>query len=310
MDLITQVAASRATVLITGESGTGKELVAKTIHATSPRADRPFVPVNTGSMPVDLLESTLFGHVKGAFTSAIASKRGLFEVANQGTIFFDEIGTVGVETQAKLLRVIQEREFMRLGGTENIKVDVRILAATNSDLRKMVVEGKFREDLFYRLNVITLTLPPLRDRKEDIPQLSDHFLRKFCAENGRAASQFTPEALRLMMDYSWPGNVRELENAVERAVVLSSGPSLGADLLPEQLFQSTSAETASFPVENFNGQSLFEIVEGCERRIILDMLARTNWSQTEAAERFKVPLSTLNQKIKRLQIDVKHRRDV
>ena len=158
MDLITQVAASRATVLITGESGTGKELVAKTIHATSPRADRPFVPVNTGSMPVDLLESTLFGHVKGAFTSAIATKRGLFEVANQGTIFFDEIGTVGVETQAKLLRVIQEREFMRLGGTETIKVDVRILAATNADLRKMVVDGRFREDLFYRLNVITISL--------------------------------------------------------------------------------------------------------------------------------------------------------
>ncbi len=179
MDVITQVAASRATVLITGESGTGKELVAKTVHATSPRADRPFVPVNTGSMPVDLLESILFGHVKGAFTSASATKRGLFEVANQGTIFFDEIGTVGVETQAKLLRVIQEREFMRLGGTENIKVDVRILAATNADLRKMVMEGKFREDLFYRLNVITLTLPPLRDRSEDVPMLAEHFLKKF-----------------------------------------------------------------------------------------------------------------------------------
>ena len=179
-DLITQVAPSRATVLITGESGTGKELVAKTIHATSPRADRPFVPVNTGSMPVDLLESTLFGHVKGAFTSAIATKRGLFEVADQGTIFFDEIGTIGVETQAKLLRVIQEREFMRLGGTETIKVDVRILAATNADLRRLVQEDKFREDLFYRLNVITIPLPPLRDRKEDIPLLLDHFLEKFC----------------------------------------------------------------------------------------------------------------------------------
>jgi transcriptional regulator with GAF, ATPase, and Fis domain len=305
------VAASRATVLITGESGTGKELVAKTIHATSPRADRPFVPVNTGSMPVDLLESTLFGHVKGAFTSAIATKRGLFEVANQGTIFFDEIGTVGVETQTKLLRVIQEREFMRLGGTENIKVDVRILAATNADLRKMVVEGKFREDLFYRLNVITLTLPPLRDRREDVPQLADHFLRKFCAENSRDGLTFTPEALKIMMDYSWPGNVRELENAVERAVVLSSGDSLGVDLLPEQLFQNTAREAGgAFPMENMDGLSLFEIMESCERRVILDMLARTNWSQTDAAERFKIPLSTLNQKIKRLQIDVKHRREV
>ncbi|HET7099732.1 MAG TPA: sigma-54 dependent transcriptional regulator, partial [Terriglobia bacterium] len=218
-DLITQVAASRATLLITGESGTGKELVAKTIHATSPRADKPFVPVNTGSMPVDLLESTLFGHVKGAFTSAIATKRGLFEVADQGSIFFDEIGTIGVETQAKLLRVIQEREFMRLGGTENIKVDVRILAATNSDLKQMVRANKFREDLYYRLNVITVNLPPLRDRKEDIPLLADHFLAKYCAENGREGLRFSPEAMKLLMDHDWPGNVRELENAVERAVV-------------------------------------------------------------------------------------------
>jgi len=309
MDLITQVAASRATVLITGDSGTGKELVAKTIHATSPRADRPFVPVNTGSMPVDLLESTLFGHVKGAFTSAIATKRGLFEVADQGTIFFDEIGTVGVETQTKLLRVIQEREFMRLGGTETIKVDVRILAATNADLRRMVLEGKFREDLFYRLNVITVGLPPLRDRKEDIPQLVEHFLKKFSAENARTGLQFPPEALKVMMDYEWPGNVRELENAVERAVVLASGALLGPDLLPEQLFLNGSHEPSLFPAESLDGRSLFEIMEGCERRIILDMLTRANWSQTEAAERFKIPLSTLNQKIKRLHIDVKRRRE-
>jgi DNA-binding NtrC family response regulator len=309
MDLIMQVAASRATVLITGQSGTGKELVAKTIHATSPRADRPFVPVNTGSMPVDLLESTLFGHVKGAFTSAIATKRGLFEVADQGTIFFDEIGTVGVETQTKLLRVIQEREFMRLGGTETIKVDVRILAATNADLRKMVLEGKFREDLFYRLNVITVGLPRLRERKEDIPQLVDHFLKKFSAENGRTGLQFSPEALKVMMDHEWPGNVRELENAVERAVVLTSGASLGPELLPEQLFQNSSHEPSPFPAESLDGRSLFEIIEACERRIILDMLTRTNWSQTEAAERFKIPLSTLNQKIKRLQIDIKRRRE-
>ena len=191
-DLITQVAPSRATVLITGESGTGKELVAKTIHATSPRADKPFVPVNTGAMPVDLLESTLFGHLKGAFTSAIATKRGLFEVADQGTIFFDEIGTVGVETQAKLLRVIQEREFMRLGGTETIKVDVRILAATNADLMKMVQANTFREDLYYRLNVISIAVPPLRDRIEDIPVLAEHFLTKYCAENGRERSSFSP----------------------------------------------------------------------------------------------------------------------
>jgi DNA-binding NtrC family response regulator len=309
LDLVTQVAPSRATVLICGQSGTGKELVAKTIHATSPRADRPFVPVNTGSMPVDLLESTLFGHVKGAFTSAIATKRGLFEVADQGTIFFDEIGTVGVETQAKLLRVIQEREFMRLGGTETIKVDVRILAATNADLRRLVQENKFREDLYYRLNVITLNLPALSERKEDIPLLVDHFLKKFCEENGRKGLHFTAEAMRRMMDYDWPGNVRELENAVERAVVLSSGAELTPDLLPEQI-SSDGARVRSLPPEELEGRSLFEITEAFERRVILDMLARTNWSQTEAADRFKIPLSTLNQKIKRLQIDIKRRKEV
>jgi DNA-binding NtrC family response regulator len=306
-DLITQVAPSRATVLIVGESGTGKELVAKTLHATSPRADRPFVPVNTGSMPVDLLESTLFGHVKGAFTSAIATKRGLFEVADQGTIFFDEIGTVGVETQSKLLRVIQEREFMRLGGTENIKVDVRILAATNVDLRRLVAENKFREDLYYRLNVITIPLPPLRERKEDIPLLADHFLTKFCQENGHELAHFSTEAMKKLMDYDWPGNVRELENAVERAVVLSSGPELGKDLLPEAFFNDGARPSRSLPAENFEGRSLFEIVENYERRVIVDMLERSRWSQTEAAEQFKIPLSTLNQKIKRLHIDVKRR---
>lgn len=307
LDLITQVAPSRATVLIVGESGTGKELVAKTIHATSHRADRPFVPINTGSMPVDLLESTLFGHVKGAFTSAVVSKRGLFEVADQGTIFFDEIGTIGVETQAKLLRVIQEREFMRLGGTETIKVDVRILAATNADLRKFVQENKFREDLYYRINVIPITLPPLRDRQEDIPLLVDHFLKKYCEENGRPAMEFSAEAMKALMNYDWPGNVRELENAVERAVVLASGPELGPDLLAEQVFQNGSRGVRLLEGETLEGRSLFDIMEAYERRIITDMLARTNWSQTEAAERFKIPLSTLNQKVKRLQIDVKRR---
>ena len=309
MDLITQVAASRATVLITGESGTGKELVAKTIHAISPRVDKPFVPVNTGSMPVDLLESTLFGHVKGAFTSAIATKRGLFEVADQGTIFFDEIGTVGVETQAKLLRVMQEREFMRLGGTETIKVDVRILAATNSDLRKLVLESRFREDLYYRLNVITIALPTLRERKEDIPALVEHFMGKFSQENGKTGLRFTAEALKALMDYDWPGNVRELENAVERAVVLANTLVLGPEVLPEQLFENGSHRAGSITPAEIEGRSLFEVMEACERRVILDMLARTSWSQTDAAARFKIPLSTLNQKIKRLQIEVKRRKD-
>src|SRR6266478_6110295 len=257
LDLATQVASSRSTILIQGESGTGKELIAKAIHVKSPRSDKAFVPVNSGSMPVDLLESTLFGHVRGAFTSAIATKRGLFEVADQGTIFFDEIGTVGVETQSKLLRVIQEREFMRLGGTETIKVDVRILAATNADLRKLVQENRFREDLYYRLNVIALPLPPLRERKEDIPLLLDHFLKKFTHENGRKELRFAPEAMKMLMDYDWPGNVRELENAVERAVVLSTTDVLEAALLPEQLSQNHSQVVQSFPAPEMEGRNLF-----------------------------------------------------
>src|SRR6202045_1861049 len=234
-DLVTQVAPSRSTILIHGESGTGKELIAKAIHSASPRADKAFIPVNTGSIPADLLESQLFGHVKGAFTSAIASKKGLFEVADQGTIFFDEISTIGPETQAKLLRVIQEREFMRLGGTDTIKVDVRIIAASNVELLNLVREGRFREDLYHRLNVIAVPLPPLRERREDVPLLLDHFLRKFSTENNRPLGHFSPAALRLLVDYDWPGNVRELENVVERAVVLSSHQLLDVDLLPESV---------------------------------------------------------------------------
>ena len=305
-DLIRQIAPSRATVLIQGESGTGKELVAKATHVNSLRGDRPFVPVNTGSMPVDLLESTLFGHVKGAFTSAIASKKGLFEVADRGSIFFDEISTVGLETQAKLLRVIQEREFMYLGGTETIKVDVRILAATNVDLRTLVAEGRFREDLFYRLNVIAIQLPPLRERKEDIPLLVEHFIHKYCEENSKPLIHFTPQAMKLLMDYDWPGNVRELENVVERAVVLVPREEVGVELLPEQLSQNGFAGTRLLNlVREKPNLSLTEVMEECERQIIQDMLERTNWSQTAAAERFQIPLSTLNQKIKRLGISTR-----
>src|SRR5271157_3616858 len=234
-DLVGQVANSRSTVLLQGESGTGKEVIAKSIHLNSPRRDRAFVPVNTGSMPTDLLESTLFGHVKGAFTSAIASKKGLFEVADKGTLFLDEIATMGLETQAKILRVLQDRKFMHLGGVNEIQVDVRIIAATNVDLKQQVKEGKFREDLYYRLNVITVDLPPLRQRKEDIPLLVEFFLKKYAEENGRPTQRVTPEALRPLMAYSWPGNVRELENVIERAVVLSSGPEIAMDLLPDSM---------------------------------------------------------------------------
>jgi DNA-binding NtrC family response regulator len=301
-DLVAQVAPSRSTILIQGESGTGKELIAKAVHANSPRKDRPFVPVNTGSMPGDLLESTLFGHVKGAFTSAIASKKGLFEVADRGTIFLDEIGSMGVDTQAKILRVLQDRKFMHLGGVTEIQADVRIIAATNEDLKQLVKDGRFREDLFYRLNVITIDLPALRDRAEDIPLLVVHFLQRFCNENGKPLMTMNPEALRPLMDYAWPGNVRELENVVERAVVLSSGATIGIDLIPDQIVGRAPITSI---LEGREDASLFDIMEECERRIIIDMLEKCNWNQTDAAERFRVPLSTLNQKIKRLNVEIR-----
>jgi DNA-binding NtrC family response regulator len=301
-DLVAQVAPSRSTVLLQGESGTGKELIAKAIHMNSPRKDLAFVPVNTGSMPADLLESTLFGHVKGAFTSAIASKKGLFEMADRGTLFLDEIGTMSLETQAKILRVLQDRKFMHLGGVTELQVDVRIIAATNVDLRQQVRDGKFREDLFYRLNVITIDLPPLRQRKNDIPLLAQYFVQKFADENGRPPLQLTPEALRPLLDYDWPGNVRELENVIERAVVLANGSSLTIDLLPDEMV-GRGAKLAL--MEHRPDASLFEIMEDCERRIITDMLEKSNWNQTDAAEQFRIPLSTLNQKIKRLNIEIR-----
>src|SRR3954466_2428771 len=205
-DLVAQVAPSRSTVLLQGESGTGKELIAKALHLNSPRQNRPFVPVNTGSMPPDLLESTLFGHVKGAFTSAVVSKKGLFEIAHRGTLFLDEIGSMSIDTQAKILRVLQDRKFMHLGGVQEIQVDVRIIAATNVDLKKQVDEGRFREDLYYRLNVISVDLPALRSRREDIALLTHHFLEKFSKENGKHVHNIAPDAMRSLMDYAWPGN--------------------------------------------------------------------------------------------------------
>ena len=302
--LVEQVAPSRSTVLIQGESGTGKELIAKAIHAHSPRKDQPFIPVNTGAVPSDLLESTLFGHERGAFTSAVTAKKGLFEVADTGTLFLDEIGTMSMEMQAKVLRVLQDRRFMHVGGTQEIQVDVRIIAATNVNLQQAVKEGRFREDLFYRLNVISLELPPLRQRRGDIPLLANHYLRLFSNENGMSLRELSAEALRIMIDYGWPGNVRELENAMERAVVLSRTPQLTPDLLPGSL-RGQSYSTAL--LEESTTASLFDVMEEIERRIIADRLERCNWNQTEAAEYFRIPLSTLNQKIKRLNVEVKRR---
>ena len=302
LDLVGQVAPSRSTILVQGESGTGKELIAKAIHSHSPRRDKPFVPVHTGAVPSDLLESTLFGHVKGAFTSAIASKKGLFEIANGGTLFLDEIGTMVLDTQAKLLRVLQDRKFMLVGGVQEVQVDVRIVAATNADLRLAVREGRFREDLFYRLNVITVDLPPLRNRREDIPLLAAHCLKRFCEENGLPLRTISAETMRVLLDYSWPGNVRELENVIERCVVLSTEQTIPKELLPDHLTGRNYAESL---LEHSPNSSLFEIVEDIEKRIITDRLEHCNWNQTDAAESFRIPLSTLNQKIKRLNIEIR-----
>lgn len=303
-DTVAQVAPSRSTVLLQGESGTGKELIAKALHANSPRRNQPFIPVNTGAVPSDLLESTLFGHVRGAFTSAVNSKKGLFEVANGGTLFLDEIGTMGMDMQAKILRVLQDRRFMQLGGTQEIQVDVRIIAATNVNLQNAVREGRFREDLFYRLNVISLELPPLRSRRQDIPLLTTHFLKFYSAENGMPERVLAPETLRIMMDYEWPGNVRELENAIERGVVLSTARVIPPELLPQQLTGNTFSASI---LEHRPDTSLFDLMEEIERRIIADRLERCHGNQTEAAEYFRIPLSTLNQKIKRLNVEVRKR---
>src|ERR1700678_3459979 len=266
-DLVAQVAPSRSTVLIQGESGTGKELIAKALHATSPRRDKPFVPVNTGAVPSELLESTLFGHVKGAFTSAVTAKKGLFEVANGGTLFLDEIGTMGMDMQAKILRVLQDRRFMHLGGVQEIQVDVRIIAATNVDLQTAVREGRFREDLFYRLNVISLELPPLRLRREDIPLLAAHFLKFYADENGTEDRSLSPEAMRIITDYEWPGNVREVENDIGRGVVLATSRTINPDLLPTQLTGSTYSASL---LDHQPNASLFDLMEEIERRIISD----------------------------------------
>ena len=242
-DLVAQVANSRSTVLLQGESGTGKEVIAKAVHLNSPRRDKPFVPVNTGSMPTDLLESTLFGHVKGAFTSAIASKKGLFEVADKGTLFLDEIATMGLETQAKILRVLQDRRFMHLGGIQEMQVDVRIIAATNIDLRQMVREGRFREDLVLpseRNHGRTAAAAPAQGRHPVAGGILPEEIRR---RKSRPTPRITPEALRPLMAYSWPGNVRELENVIERAVVLSSGPEISMDLLPDSMMGRGSSLT-------------------------------------------------------------------
>ncbi len=297
--LVRRAAPSRSNILLTGESGTGKELLARAIHQLSPRVEGSFVVVNTGSVPTDLLESTLFGHIRGAFTGAVANRRGLFEVADSGTIFLDEIGTITPPTQAKLLRVIQEREFIPVGGEQTVKVDVRIIAATNADLPRMVGEGTFREDLFYRLNVITIELPPLRQRPDDIPALVNQFLRRFAEENGKPALALTPHALDVLMGYKWPGNVRQLENVIERAVVLCPGDVIDVDLLPGEVLAPQSVPAATLPAE---GVGLKDAVNAYTRALIEASLARCGGVQRRAAQMLRVRPSTLNEMIRRLGI--------
>jgi DNA-binding NtrC family response regulator len=301
-DLIKAAAPTRSTILLQGESGTGKELVARAIHVNSNRSEAPFITVNSGSLPPDLLESHLFGHVKGAFTGAVALKKGLFEAADKGTIFFDEISSISLETQAKLLRVMQEKEFMRLGGTQTIKVDVRILAATNTDIEELIEQKSFRKDLFYRLNVIKIEIPPLRDRKEDIPLLVKHFVEVYARENQKEVDGVSEDVLEILDAHSWPGNVRELENLIERAVVLSRSKVITRTSLPPFLLGRQPVDDDG-PVAVEGSLDLRERTQSFQKKIILAALKKTRGVQNKAAALLGVKATTLNEMIKRLGID-------
>ena len=311
--LVEQVAPARSTVLITGESGTGKELIAKAIHESSPRATRPLVTVNSSNIPSELLESELFGHTRGAFTGAVAAKKGLFEVADGGSIFLDEIGDIPPETQVRLLRVIQEREFTPLGDTSPRRVDVRIIAATNIDLKDAVRQGSFREDLYYRLSVVPIELPPLRDRREDILPLAQHFTRKYNEENGRTvAEQIAPDVLALLESYSWPGNVRELENAIERAVVIAPGDEITEECLRPEISDPQSIVTASHDGASnaavhdiARGVNFYEEVRRFEVDLIRRALEQTGGHQSRAARLLGMNATTLNSKIKTYNINLR-----
>ncbi len=300
-DFIKAAAPTRSTILIEGESGTGKELVARAIHQNSDRAHGPFVTVNSGSLPPDLLESHLFGHVKGAFTGATSHKKGLFETADKGTIFFDEISSVGPETQAKLLRVMQDREFMQLGGTRTIRVDVRIIAATNADLEEMIERKAFRQDLFYRLNVIKIELPPLRDRREDIPALVRHFLEAYSRENGKEIEGVSEDVMEILESHEWPGNVRELENVIERAVVLTKSRLITRGALPPALVGGR-AGSLDPGARGGSPLSFKDQTRTFQKKIILDALRRAKGVQKNAAQSLGLKPTTLNEILKRLKI--------
>ncbi len=311
--LVEQVAPARSTILITGESGTGKELIAKAIHEASPRVTKPFVTVNSSNIPTELLESELFGHTRGAFTGAVAAKKGLFEVADGGSIFLDEIGDIPPETQVRLLRVIQEREFTPLGDTSPRRVDVRIIAATNIDLREAVRQGLFREDLYYRLSVVPIELPPLRDRRQDVLPLAQHFIGKYNAENGRQVSEHIgPDVLSLLENYSWPGNVRELENAIERAVVIAPGDEITRECLRPEIADPQAARAvvregagAGSSIDVSRGINFYDEVRRFEIDLIRRALDQTGGHQSRAARLLGMNPTTLNSKIKTYNINLR-----
>jgi len=293
-ELIKVVAKSNATVLIIGDSGTGKELVARALHSQSYRKDKPFVAVSCAALPESLLESELFGHEKGAFTGAHNQRKGKFEIANRGTLFMDEIGEMSANIQVHLLRVLEEKEFTRVGGNELIKVDVRFISATNKDLKTAVANGQFREDLYYRLNVVTIELPPLRERKEDIPLLAQHFLKKFAVENQKEITGFSPKATNFLLKYEWPGNVRELENAIERSVILAQNSCIEVTDLP----QGNLLKAGSL----LRGQTL----EDLEKNHILDILTQTQGNYSQAARILGISRMTLYNKVRAYGLSVKN----
>ncbi len=299
--IVRQIADSKSTVLIIGESGTGKELISRAIHFNSNRKNYPFIAINCAAIPDTLIESELFGHERGAFTNAIEKKLGRFEIANQGTLFLDEIAELSLPTQAKILRFLEEKAFYRVGGSKSIKVDVRLICATNKDLRQMIKNGSFREDLFYRINVVPIVIPPLRERKEDIPLLVDYFIKKFNKENNKNVKGISPEALELMMNYDWPGNVRELENLIERIIALTSREIIQADELP--FFQNNYSKINELKESILSGRvSFLKAEEEFEKSIILDALKRTNFIQSRAAELLGISRRILKYKMDKLGI--------
>jgi len=299
-DLLEKVAPTKTNILITGESGTGKELVAKAIHYNSPRKDKPFVTLNCGAIPESLIESELFGHMRGAFTDAIMTKKGLFEVADEGTIFLDEISELPLMMQVKLLRVLQDREFKRVGGTEDIRVDVRIISATNKDLEEAVREKQFREDLFYRLNVIQVKIPSLRERKEDIPLLTSHFLKRYSEELGKQISQISPEALRVLVQYDYPGNVRELQNIIERAMALETSQELTAQNLSSYIEEQLPIKKRPLDLEiPSEGVDLEKIVEDVERTLLIKALDRTKGIKKKAAELLHINFRSMRYRLEK-----------